>query len=356
MINNRLKERGVLDAPTKSDAVAARDTSDASARSTSESITAWLDIAISLCRLNEREAASLREELESHLSERVNDLLVTGHNEQQSMRTAIAELGDAARFAQQYRSNRNEPTRRRIMNGLLISSVGAALALSVTAVTLNQPAPGPNVYPSGTAYAVSKPIGDLVAFSFTDETIQSVLEQIGGAVAERAYVNPFGDWNTPLDTKITLNIGKVPLSHGLLLLNEILGDSRWNPIEYRVREGLIEFGPRSLFDDRERVLVSYDTEEDLRPDVSVEDLAEAIISLVGTDSWTDNGGETASIHVVGSLLFVDAPPRLHDGVEWIIGQLSEESREDAMLDSLPQDLTRQSPSQDLTLDALPSGE
>lgn len=344
-MRNRLAESGILDGVPDEDGVAV--TTDTpistkpatspglSARPASESIAGWLDIAIKLCRLNEREAASLREELESHLNERVNDLLVTGESEQQGIRRAIAELGDAAIFAQQYRTQRNEPTRRKIMNGLLIGGVGAALALSVTAVTINQPTRGPNVYPSGTAYVVSDSVDELVEFSFVEQPLRSILAEVGSVVADRVYINGYDGWDGVLDEKMTLDVGEVEFSHGLLLLNEMIVDFPGERIEYRNTDGLIEFGPRDLFDTREKIIVSYEVEEDLRADVYVEDLQDAITSLVDTDSWVENGGETASIRIVGSLLFVNAPPRTHEGVKWVIGQLSV----DAPIDDAADDTT-----------------
>lgn len=337
-MRNRLADSGILDAVPDEDAAATADinqaspksamSSDQSPRPDSESIAAWLDIAIKLCKLNVREAASLREELESHLNERVNDLLVTGESEQQGTKRAIAELGDAALFAQLYRTQRNEPTRRKIMNGLLIGSVGAALALGVTAITINQPTRGPNVYPTGTAYVASGGIDDLIDFSFEDAPLRDILTEIGSAVADRVYINEYNGWDNMLDSKLTLVVGEVAFSHGLLLLSEKIRAFTGEEIEYRITNGLIEFGPRSLFDTREKILVSYDFEEDLRPDVTHADLEDAITSLVDSQSWVNNGGETASIRIVGSLLFVNAPPRTHEGVEWVIGQLSEESQED----------------------------
>lgn len=341
-MRNRLADSGILDAVPDEDIGATTtnvptspssgESSSVSSRPVSESIAGWLDIAIKLCRLKEREASSLREELESHLSERVNDMLVTGANEQQAIRRAIAELGDAAIFAQQYRTQRNEPTRRKIMNGLLIGSVGAALALSVTAITINQPTRGPNVYPTGTAYIASGAVDDLIDFSFKDVPLREILTEVGSVVADRVYINEYNGWDNMLDSKLTLVVGEVAFSHGLLLLSEKIRAFTGEEIEYRVTNGLIEFGPRSLFDTREKILVSYDFEEDLRPDVTHADLKGAITSLVEFDSWVDNGGEAATITIVGSLLFINASPRIHEGVEWVIGQLSEASQEDTTED------------------------
>ena len=218
------------------------------------------------------------------------------------------------------------------MNGLLIGGVGAALALSVTAFNASQPNRGPNVYPSGTAYVVSESIDDLVDFSFEEQSLRSILIQVGSAVADRVYVNSYNRWDDVLDRKLTLVVGKVPFSHRLLLLNEMTRNFPGEQIEYRITEGLIEFGPRNLFDARELIIVSYDVAEDLRADVSMDQMADAITSLVDSQDWVNNGGEIATLRIVGSLMFVKAPPRMHDGVEWVIGQLSEESQVDTAIE------------------------
>lgn len=99
----------------------------------SPSISGWLGVFASM--LPRRQAEGVREELEGHLRERVRDLMVGGMGESEATKRAIAELGEAAELAGKYRSLANEPRRRMAMYGTILGVAGAALALSVAAIT-----------------------------------------------------------------------------------------------------------------------------------------------------------------------------------------------------------------------------
>ena len=70
-------------------------------------ISGWLGVFATM--LPRRQAESIREELETHLRDRVRDLMVGGLNESESTKRAIAELGEAAELAGKYRALANEP-------------------------------------------------------------------------------------------------------------------------------------------------------------------------------------------------------------------------------------------------------
>jgi hypothetical protein len=97
------------------------------------SIGGWLGVFATM--LPRRQAESIREELETHLSDRVRDLMVGGLNEAESTKRAIAELGEAAELAGKYRALANEPRRRIAMYGTVFAVAGAALALSIASVS-----------------------------------------------------------------------------------------------------------------------------------------------------------------------------------------------------------------------------
>ena len=77
-----------------------------------DAIGVWLDLLVKLLRLPARECEAIRDELESHLRERVRDLVVAGTTEDDAVRVAVGELGDAASLAARYREARAYPRRR----------------------------------------------------------------------------------------------------------------------------------------------------------------------------------------------------------------------------------------------------
>lgn len=86
-----------------------------------DSIGSWLDVLISMLSLPESERLQVRDELEDHLRSRVDDLLITGTDEQEAVRIAVAELGETAELAKviTHAHTRAHP-RRRVMNAAMI--------------------------------------------------------------------------------------------------------------------------------------------------------------------------------------------------------------------------------------------
>lgn len=119
----------------------------------------WLTLFLKTLRWNCREASGIRDELESHLQERTRDLMLSGLSEDRAVDQALRELGDAAGLARRFRLIRTLPFRRFMMNATILVGTGAALALSILAVS-SKPAGGPQdqpATPSSTAGA-SAPI------------------------------------------------------------------------------------------------------------------------------------------------------------------------------------------------------
>lgn len=122
------------------------------------------------------------------------------------------------------------------------------------------------------------------------------------------------------ESTATVTIGKVLLQRGVEFLNTALDLHGPDSIDYRIGEGLFEVASGRFFDLRERVLVTYDIADRLRRDVSIEDAVDAVQELVETNNWQSNGGEIGTIRIVGSLNFVDAPPRMRDKACWVFEQ------------------------------------
>lgn len=95
-----------------------------------DAVGPWLNLLESMLKMPKGERDGVRDELESHLRERVRDLMLAGQSEAQAASQAIAELGDAASLARKYREATGHTRRRTIMHV-------AALAVAGTAVTLS---------------------------------------------------------------------------------------------------------------------------------------------------------------------------------------------------------------------------
>lgn len=115
------------------------------ARLNGDSLAAWLDLVTSLLRLPAGQAAEIREELESHLRDRVRDLMLGGLDAEEAMTRAISELGDAADLAARFRSARRDSPRRRAMNTIGLGVAAGAAVISMAALLRPgaQPVPTP---------------------------------------------------------------------------------------------------------------------------------------------------------------------------------------------------------------------
>lgn len=127
-----------------------------------QTIEGWLTVLAGM--LPGSQAQSVRDELETHLRDRVHDLMVGGMKEAEAMRVAIAEVGEAADLAAKYRALQNEPKRRLVMYGSVLGIAGAALVVSVTSLLAGgkaQPQP-PTAATVASARAADERIQDLM--------------------------------------------------------------------------------------------------------------------------------------------------------------------------------------------------
>lgn len=107
----------------------------------------WFGTFLKHLRWSEPEAQGVHEELDSHVLDRTRDLMLSGMPEDSAIQQALNELGDAAGLAHRYRLTRTLPFRRFMMNATIFLGTGAALALSILAVSSKhvsfQPDPSP---------------------------------------------------------------------------------------------------------------------------------------------------------------------------------------------------------------------
>lgn len=98
--------------------------------SSADGISSWLDVMTSMLALPETQRQAVRDELEDHLRSRVDDLLITSTEEHIAIQQAITELGETANFARVVtQAHTHVQTRRRIMQGILITAAVAGLSL-----------------------------------------------------------------------------------------------------------------------------------------------------------------------------------------------------------------------------------
>jgi len=115
--------------------------------SSTNTIDSWLGVLSTLMRAPRDEVDAIREELASHLRERVRDLMLAGMTEPQATSRAIAELGDAAALARRFQSA-IVPSQRRSRMHIAVLTVSAAAA-AFGGATLLRPAT-PTASPAST--------------------------------------------------------------------------------------------------------------------------------------------------------------------------------------------------------------
>lgn len=318
-----------------------------------DEIDAWLDSVITLLRLPAPTQAEIRDELESHLRERVRDLCLRGEPEGRALARAIDELDGAAALAARF-TDAHRGTRRR--NAMTFASLGiASTALGIASAVLfmqpSAPAPGPIPGPvaetpapaaaalPGAASArsafrgvVAPPVIDefsvpgledlRLTLDAAEAPMGAVLNQLAGSLGRPAAVR----WDTlrMIDPKatITLDVRDAPLALILRRLAEQSDDVRVARLTARVIDGVVLFAPIDYFDRLDRELIAYDIRH-LQNRLNDSRVVEVITGLVEPTSWPAGGGEVATIHPLGGRLFVTAPGRFHDRIAWILEQLTE---------------------------------
>jgi len=303
----------------------------------SDAVGAWLGVFGQLLRLPSERSARVIEELECHLRERVRDLMVGGKGESEALSIAFREVGDAADLARRFHMVHRGTARRRIMHLSIVGlSIGAA-ALGVVAVT-SQPDPAPRVASATFSLGESVPSEPPAwlferAFEFGGE--HSLL-QIERAVDATQRVDFVIHWSDLLDQGFE-RATPFMLSDGALSLNAMLDSitldltSMGFQSEWRWGANTVEIGSAEGFEMRSRELAAYDVASilwDLQTTFNYEgeqartSLRELITSLVEPESWEDNGGCMAQMKILGGQMFVNAPSRMQERVNWILQRMA----------------------------------
>lgn len=293
-------------------------------------VGSWLDVLMGLVRLPPAERRSIRDELDSHLRDRVRDIMLTGLDEVSATREAIAELGDAAELATRYGRASRAPARRRLaMNIGMLGVACAALVTSVVALNGETQPAGMSVYPGEPAIAQERvPVG---ALRVENAPLAEVLSRVAAGAGKRLTV----DWNSlaPLGletvTEVTLDMAEADLASIFDAINAIAvrGDvppemAREGQIAFRVGDGVLRVASAHVFDRADRVIATIDISSVLERGVEADEITWLVMSFIEPDQWVENGGDISTMSIVGGKMFIKAPPRVIEGVRWIVGELS----------------------------------
>lgn len=165
--------------------------------------------------------------------------------------------------------------------------------------------------------------------------LAQVLDLLAGSQDLRPYIH-WRDLQAEPDAVLAdLPLEGQQLDRAFDMLNDALELDGEDSLTYRAEHGLFEVASRGYFDMRERELVTYDVGDLVTSDDSgqaaetPQALAELIWDMVEPEIWPEGGGTIGTIHTFGEKLFVNAPPRVHERIVWLLGQLRDQGDERA---------------------------
>lgn len=361
-----------------------------------QTIEGWLAMLAGM--LPGSQAQGIRDELETHLRDRVHDLMVSGMKEAEAMRVAIAEVGEAADLAAKYRALQNEPRRRLVMYGSVLGIAGAALVVSVTSLIAGnkpqQPGQPLNVAAQRAAddrmLDLTKQNQDLKTVAMRLQAQHDDLQrQLQAMAAEKARTikatvfepalpgGPFAaevnsvrfdagikgikaveaiksiarmvdrpvefderalqEAQVNSDAQVFVSMANTTFPEAMKAIAAQVSGNAGAVLDYRVGEpaekgkAAIRISTRAAFDKSETRLVSYDLSDIIAHRIGTyheerekitEEVTKLLCEFVSPEDWRNNGGELATLSVVGDHMFVSAPERMHPQVKWMLEQLA----------------------------------
>lgn len=165
-------------------------------------------------------------------------------------------------------------------------------------------------------------VANRFSVSFNDTRLRDALEFAAKAINRTLLLDQpaLDDISLDKGTLFTVSSAEVDLPEFFGLLRSLHHEA--GKIEYRVTETTLQVSTQDGFDRRESVLSAYDIDDLLEiPGVDADRLRETLKELVFPEGWNDNGGDKARAHVVGRTLFVEAPRRFHQKIQWIFGEI-----------------------------------
>lgn len=361
-----------------------------------QTIEGWLSMLVGM--LPGSQAQGIRDELETHLRDRVHDLMVGGMKEAEAMRVAIAEVGEAADLAAKYRALQNEPRRRLVMYGSVLGIAGAAFVVSVTSLIAgNRPQQPGQPANAAAVRAADDRVMDLMK---QNQDLKSeaaklqldhdqLVEQVRALAAERARTvkatvfepaRPGGPFAAEVnqvrfdagikgmkaveaiksiakmvdravefderaleeaqvnsDAQVFVSMTNTTFPEAMKAIAAQVSGNGGAVLDYRVGEQgakgktPIRISTRNAFDKSETRLVSYDLSDIIAHRMAAfkeerekvaEEISKLLFEFVSAEDWRNNGGELATLSVVGDHMFVSAPERMHPQVKWMLEQLA----------------------------------
>jgi len=302
-------------------------------------IETWLNVLMNLMRLPQGTRESIRAELHAHLRERVRDLMLAGATEGDALTTATGELGEAAELARRFEQADRNPNRRRLMNAAILTlGVGAGI---FGLVTVTQPfgshSPVPvNVFEEMRHEDPPDWMNEPMITMESGNSLESTVE-LFGALSDDIVV--IADWTflqeSGLDRSYEVSLrlpAKTSPTRTLdLLVRELNRAAGYDGIGWRFADNVLEIGSSEEFDRRDTVLASYDVtgtleyltmEFDQDYETAAQNVIDLITNFVSPEDWQDNGGVAGQLRIVGGRLFVEAPVRMQERLQWILGELS----------------------------------
>lgn len=301
--------------------------------SDSARIRSFFDVLERMVGLPEAARAEIREELEAHVRDRVRDLVLAGEDEDTAVQRALDELGEASALARRLRRAHTTPRRRLRMHIALFGIAGASLVLSLGSLARTGGAPQQSGEPVPVLSGIpvighhfqpgSQPAdAPRFEFQFSDAPLQNVLAAVAQAAGSRAVVH-WGELGLQPGDKVTVELQRATVAGVLDSVNQSFELSGYDALDVRVRDGIAEFAPKKVFDLRDREIRCYQLDELVDLDRYPGDEIPALLqSLVEVDAWVDHGGEIGEVHKIGDTLFIKAPPRMHEQVQWVLKHLA----------------------------------
>jgi hypothetical protein len=163
-----------------------------------------------------------------------------------------------------------------------------------------------------------------VTVSLTEDgSLRSVIEQVTASERLETMVNwdELQGLDVEPDTALGINGQTIPLPRLLRMLASRFDDGH-DALDWRFGDAYLEIGTRRMFDLRERALASYDVGDVLGDEIGEQELCDLMYTFVSADDWHANGGDLGQLQLLGTHLFVEAPPRMHERVQWLLEQLA----------------------------------
>ncbi len=293
--------------------------------STDSILQIWLNAAVAALPTSHRDA--IQSEIEDHITERVRELTVAGENEHHALARALQEFGNPAVFTRNLARARRAPFRRHAMNSAIIAASGIALITSLVAVT--QPATTRHV--ATEAYAPAPKVNARLSEESSSTkgpmplSLSEALRYIAACSGLELVMRtaPLSEQGIDQTESLNLSLSATSVADAFEEIHDARGLTR-SELDYRVHDGQLEVATRDYFDTRETRLVSIDAGEFLAGASREErmKLQDLITELVEPEGWANNGGTTARMSIVGGTIFVKAPPRYVEQIQWIVAKLN----------------------------------